>query len=131
MPALRPQESDFVNAPVQSGVRPRNWLDCRGVPEHECGADDPSQECCGLNVNHTISMIRATCTEARDTQTPLISSNALLSGRGVLLTCWLLNAGFVCGLSAAAAGLTVGGLQCECLENPLGIDRAQPRLGGG
>jgi alpha-L-rhamnosidase len=73
-------------------------------------------------------MIRATCTDARDTQTSLISSNALLSGRGVLLTCWLLGAGFVCGLSAAATGLTVGGLQCEYLENPLGIDTPQPRL---
>ena len=50
-------------------------------------------------------------------------------GTGVLLSCWLLGAGFVCGLSAAAAGLTVGGLQCEYLENPLGIDPAQPRLG--
>ena len=46
----------------------------------------------------------------------------------MLLTCWLLGAAFVCGLSSAAAGLTVGGLHCEYLENPLGIDTPQPRL---
>ena len=46
----------------------------------------------------------------------------------MLLTCWLLSAGFVFELSAATAGLTVGGLQCEYLENPLGIDTPQPRL---
>jgi alpha-L-rhamnosidase len=51
-----------------------------------------------------------------------------LRGTGVLFTGCVVSAVFILGLSAAAAGLTVGGLQCEYLENPLGIDTPQPRL---
>ena len=46
----------------------------------------------------------------------------------MLLTCWLLGAGLVFGLSAAMAGVTVERLRCEYLDKPLGIDTAQPRL---
>ena len=135
---------------MKSGARPRNWLDCRGVREHECGADDPSQECRGLNVNHTTSMKRTPSTHARTTQHRQlrISAFGLLSGVGIrasdfpshtpgrwkgrgtgmLLTCWLAGAMFAVGLSAAAAGLAVEGLRCEYLDNPLGIDTPQPRL---
>ena len=42
-----------------------------------------------------------------------------------LAACLALN------LSAVAVGVTVGQLRCEYLDNPLGIDVAQPRLSWG
>ena len=46
----------------------------------------------------------------------------------MLLAGWLLGAGLAFGLSTAAGSVTVETLRCEYLDNPLGIDTAQPRL---
>ncbi len=87
----------------------------------------PSQRLDGLNVNHTRPMNRTTAANRMATPPQPLTARTLRTWRRVFAGCGVLGAGLAFGLSAAA-GLTVGQMRCEYLDNPLGIDTPQPRL---
>src|SRR5208283_2952466 len=130
-----------LKASLEPGPWAGNCLDCWIVPEHECGADDLSQELCCLNVNCTTSMKQITSARAPEPQHRRFRTwdFGLLSGFGprisdlaahaisrwhgpgtrMLLAGWLLGAGLVLGISTTADRVRVEKLRCEYLENPL------------
>ena len=88
----------------------------------------PSQRLDGLNMNHTRPMKRTTAANRMATPTQPLTSRTLRPWRRVFAGWGVLGAGLAFGLSATAAGFTVGQMRCEYLDNPLGIDTPQPRL---